>query len=234
MIRPIRAHSVITSYKLQSLRKQAQTTALFYGSNDNAGGIWHFCSFLDPSIQNGSILPPLRSIGDAGPPLKWMACGPGGIDRQLLRDQSSPISMYDEVVLFEDFIHDHGVVRISVKARVMPRCWYALLRYWLRVDGVVMKVCVWNATSHWRCRRQFLDSDTQSTANIKLVVMVSSVAGSIRQDAPDVTHTQIRHMYSNEHPTHREHRHSPLGRCLIRVVFTSSANVMCTGSARSI
>ncbi|CAM9350179.1 unnamed protein product [Laminaria digitata] len=48
--------------------------------------------------------------------------------------------MYDDVVLFEDFIHDHGVVRMSVKTRTMPRCWYVLLRYWLRVDGVVMKV----------------------------------------------------------------------------------------------
>lgn len=50
--------------------------------------------------------------------------------------------MYDDVVLFEDFIHDHGVVRMSVKTRTMPRCWYVLLRYWLRVDGVVMKVRV--------------------------------------------------------------------------------------------
>lgn len=49
--------------------------------------------------------------------------------------------MYDEVVLFEDFIHDHGIVRISVKTRIMPQCWFVLLRYWLRVDGVVMKVC---------------------------------------------------------------------------------------------
>ena len=48
--------------------------------------------------------------------------------------------MYDDVVLFEDFIHDHGVVRMSVKTRIMPRCWYVLLRYWLRVDGVAMKV----------------------------------------------------------------------------------------------
>lgn len=79
----------------------------------------------------------------------WVACQPGGIDRQLLLDQSSPILMYDDVVLFEDFIHDHGVVRMSVKTRIMPRCWFVLLRYWLRVDGVVMKVCphVWESSS---------------------------------------------------------------------------------------
>lgn len=80
----------------------------------------------------------------------WTECEPGGIDRQLLVDQSIPILMYDDVVLFEDFIHDHGVVRMSVKTRIMPRCWFVLLRYWLRVDGVVMKVCdyVWE---HFVC-----------------------------------------------------------------------------------
>lgn len=59
----------------------------------------------------------------------------------MLRDVSSPILMYDDVVLFEDFIHDHGVVRLSVKTRIMPQCWFVLLRYWLRVDNVIMKVC---------------------------------------------------------------------------------------------
>lgn len=93
-------------------------------------------------MQDGNILRPLTTIvKDAQTPVEWVACQPGGIDRQLLLDQSSPILMYDDVVLFEDFIHDHGVVRMSVKTRIMPRCWYVLLRYWLRVDGVVMKVC---------------------------------------------------------------------------------------------
>lgn len=89
-----------------------------------------------------NVLPPMTRIDETTQPaVEWVTCDPGGIDRQLLQDQSSPILMYDDVVLFEDFIHDHGVVRMSVRTRVMPRCWYVLLRYWLRVDGVVMKVC---------------------------------------------------------------------------------------------
>lgn len=93
--------------------------------------------------KEGDILQPLTTIGtDPDTAVEWVACEPGGIDRQLLLDQSSPILMYDDVVLFEDFIHDHGVVRMSVKTRIMPTCWFVLLRYWLRVDGVVMKVCV--------------------------------------------------------------------------------------------
>ncbi|CAM9474528.1 unnamed protein product [Ectocarpus sp. 4 AP-2014] len=91
--------------------------------------------------ENGDILQPLTRTGkDTETPVEWVACEPGGIDRQMLLDQSSPILMYDDVVLFEDFIHDHGVVRLSVKTRVMPGFWFVLLRYWLRVDGVVMKV----------------------------------------------------------------------------------------------
>lgn len=97
-------------------------------------------------LQDGNLLTSLNKIGEkigqtAEATGEWVTCEPGGIDRQLLRDQSSPILMYDDVVLFEDFIHDHGVVRMSVKTRTMPQCWYVLLRYWLRVDGVVMKVC---------------------------------------------------------------------------------------------
>lgn len=93
-------------------------------------------------VQGGNILPPVQTLGNDGDStVAWVACEPGGIDRQLLQDRSSPILMYDEVVLFEDFIHDHGIVRISVKTRTMPQCWFVLLRYWLRVDRVVMKVC---------------------------------------------------------------------------------------------
>lgn len=88
------------------------------------------------------MLEPISMLGSIGEnSVMWTACEPGGIDRGLLRDQSSPILLYDDVVLFEDFIHDHGVVRLSVKTRIMPECWFVLLRYWLRVDNVSMKVC---------------------------------------------------------------------------------------------
>ncbi|CAN0176225.1 unnamed protein product, partial [Phaeothamnion confervicola] len=62
-----------------------------------------------------------------------------GIDRALLSDQRQPILLYDDVVLYEDFVHDHGVVSLGVKVRVMPTCWFVLLRYWVRIDGVVLK-----------------------------------------------------------------------------------------------
>ncbi|KAF6176248.1 hypothetical protein GIB67_023539 [Kingdonia uniflora] len=51
-----------------------------------------------------------------------------------------PILFYDEVVLYEDELSDNGVSLLTVKVRVMPSCWFLLLRFWLRVDGVLMRL----------------------------------------------------------------------------------------------
>ncbi|XVF67490.1 hypothetical protein PTKIN_Ptkin10aG0125400 [Pterospermum kingtungense] len=50
-----------------------------------------------------------------------------------------PILFYDEVVLYEDELADNGV-SLLVKVRVMPSSWFLLLRFWLRVDGVLMRL----------------------------------------------------------------------------------------------
>ncbi|XP_057964097.1 TIP41-like protein [Malania oleifera] len=51
-----------------------------------------------------------------------------------------PILFYDEVILYEDELADNGVSLLTVKVRVMPSCWFLLLRFWLRVDGVLMRL----------------------------------------------------------------------------------------------
>ncbi|KAJ0641131.1 putative TIP41-like protein [Helianthus annuus] len=51
-----------------------------------------------------------------------------------------PILFYDEVVLYEDELADNGVSLLTVKVRVMPSYWFLLLRFWLRVDGVLMRL----------------------------------------------------------------------------------------------
>lgn len=51
-----------------------------------------------------------------------------------------PILFYDEVVLYEDELADSGVSLLTVKVRVMPSCWFLLLRFWLRVDGALMRL----------------------------------------------------------------------------------------------
>ncbi|KAF8404939.1 hypothetical protein HHK36_009834 [Tetracentron sinense] len=46
----------------------------------------------------------------------------------------------EKVVLYEDELADNGVSLLTVKVRVMPSCWFLLLRLWLRVDGALMRL----------------------------------------------------------------------------------------------
>ncbi|XP_044126052.1 TIP41-like protein [Bufo gargarizans] len=50
------------------------------------------------------------------------------------------IMFFEEVLLFEDELHDHGVSSLSVKIRVMPSSFFILLRFFLRVDGVLIRM----------------------------------------------------------------------------------------------
>ncbi|KAL4573142.1 hypothetical protein LXL04_019939 [Taraxacum kok-saghyz] len=70
--------------------------------------------------------------------LKWEDC-----DEQInvaKLASKEPILFYDEVVLYEDELADSGVSFLTVKVRVMPSCWFLLLRFWLRVDGALMRL----------------------------------------------------------------------------------------------
>jgi len=78
------------------------------------------------------------SVGDGG--VGWEAADSSVIDRRLLSDRAAPILFYDDITLYEDELHDHGVVSLNAKVRVMPTCWFVLLRYFLRVDGVLLRV----------------------------------------------------------------------------------------------
>ena len=50
-----------------------------------------------------------------------------------------PILFYDEVLLYEDELGDNGTGIISVKVRVMSSCFLVLQRFFLRVDGVLIR-----------------------------------------------------------------------------------------------
>ena len=61
------------------------------------------------------------------------------VDRQTLM-RRDPILFYDDVTLYESELDDNGVLHLGAKVRVMPTCWYVLLRFWLRVDGVLIRL----------------------------------------------------------------------------------------------
>ena len=51
-----------------------------------------------------------------------------------------PILFYDEVVLYEDEMADNGITMLSCKIRVMPGRLFLLCRFFMRLDGVVVRL----------------------------------------------------------------------------------------------
>jgi type 2A phosphatase activator TIP41 len=52
----------------------------------------------------------------------------------------NPILHFGEVFLFESDLEDCGYTMSKVRFRVMKDCFYVLLRYYLRVDGVRVRI----------------------------------------------------------------------------------------------
>ncbi|XP_076237554.1 TIP41-like protein [Calliopsis andreniformis] len=59
------------------------------------------------------------------------------VDKLRRRDK---ILFYHDLTLFEDELHDNGIAVCSVKIRVMPASFFILLRYFLRIDGVMLRI----------------------------------------------------------------------------------------------
>lgn len=61
------------------------------------------------------------------------------IDLDKLRRRDK-ILFYHDLLMFEDELHDNGTAVCSVKIRVMPNSFFILLRYFLRIDGVMLRL----------------------------------------------------------------------------------------------
>ena len=70
----------------------------------------------------------------------WVELEESAMRMDLLTDQNAPILFFDEIVLYEDDLHDNGHVQYTIKLRIMPTCAYILSRLWVRVDHVAVRV----------------------------------------------------------------------------------------------
>lgn len=61
------------------------------------------------------------------------------IPLSLLR-RPDPILFFDDVILYEDELADNGIAMLSVKVRVMPARLLLLSRFFMRLDGVLLRV----------------------------------------------------------------------------------------------
>ena len=77
-------------------------------------------------------------VGGTGGSAGWEETGEK-IDRELLM-RREPILFYDDVTFYESELDDNGDAKLSAKLRVMPSCWYVLMRYWVRVDDILVRV----------------------------------------------------------------------------------------------
>ena len=54
--------------------------------------------------------------------------------------QDNPILWNNEIVLYEDELEDCGGSKFYVRVRAMADCWFALVRFYCRVDGVLVRI----------------------------------------------------------------------------------------------
>ena len=61
------------------------------------------------------------------------------IPLELLK-RPDPILFFDEVMLYEDEMADNGITMFSCKVRVMPQRLLLLCRFFMRLDGVMLRI----------------------------------------------------------------------------------------------
>ncbi|GJP33836.1 hypothetical protein CLOM_g18343 [Closterium sp. NIES-68] len=122
-----------------------------------------------------------RGCSDAGEgewEAEWVACEGEGIDWAMLQ-RRDPILFSDEVVLYEDELADNGISLLTVRARVMPACWFILLRFWFPLPFPPPRVpfsrpplsCVWTGLS---CDCETLASSAPSTLRLPRLLPLHS------------------------------------------------------------
>lgn len=57
-----------------------------------------------------------------------------------LLKRPDPIIFFDEVMLYEDEMADNGITLLSCKVRVMPARLLLLCRFFMRLDGVMIRI----------------------------------------------------------------------------------------------
>eukprot|EP00967_Tisochrysis_lutea_P069544 scaffold91459_cov31-Tisochrysis_lutea.AAC.1 len=69
----------------------------------------------------------------------WAPHTGDGIDMAMLKRTDLPILAFTDMVLFTDDLHDCGESELRLRLRLMPDCFFILLRHFLRVDGVFIR-----------------------------------------------------------------------------------------------
>ena len=132
-----------------------QQKAKEMGAEGSRNFDWTYsCEYAGEALQQPSISAaaeppdaPEKRLGKAaasgtvagGAPLDWSTHRGAGIDMAMLRRTDVPILAFADLTLYTDDLHDCGISESRLRLRVMPGCFFILLRHWLRVDGVLAR-----------------------------------------------------------------------------------------------
>ncbi|KAK7107324.1 TIP41-like protein [Littorina saxatilis] len=107
------------------------------------------------------------------------------IDIEKLK-QRERICFYDDIVLFEDELSDNGCSILSVKIRVMPTSFFVLLRFFMRVDQVMVRIAdtrIYHETSWNYILREYTCKD-ETTDKLKVPAHVLTDPNEISKHLP--------------------------------------------------
>jgi hypothetical protein len=126
---------------------------------------WTFSTPFSVSIKSAT-LPPLQTTNQM--PI-WRELLQSPLNLALLQDKSQPILFYDDIELYEDDLHDNGVVNFSVKIRLMTKCLYILSRLWCRVDGAWLRCRETRIFIEWKDGDSSAHNNTIGSKNDKTI-----------------------------------------------------------------
>ncbi|VDP87835.1 unnamed protein product [Echinostoma caproni] len=105
----------------------------------------HFCNEADPSVWNGVPSCPLTKdrflsqFSSSSSSGSWdILLDSDGLDMALLQ-RRDPILFYADTTLYEDELGDNGISMLNVKFRAMHSGFFLLQRFFLRVDGGLVR-----------------------------------------------------------------------------------------------
>lgn len=95
----------------------------------------------------------------------------------------SKILFYQDIILFEDELADNGTAQCSVKIRIMPDSFFILLRYFLRVDNLLVRII--DTRIYYEVGKNYLLREHMAKENKIKDLRVSSALLSNPQDLWD-------------------------------------------------
>nr|CDS25615.1 TIP41 protein [Hymenolepis microstoma] len=134
---------------------------------------------------------------------KWV-CEPTdeGLDQVFIRSQD-PILLYGSIDLFEDELGDNGISLLNVKIRVMSSGIFVLQRFFLRIDGSLLRV--WDTRLQWRLGDKYILREVKRMDSEK---WLPSMVGVDPNGASSFCTRTVEHRFEKLYPG--THPHKPL------------------------